>query len=291
MSSRINNDIKSLVRLILTEDARGLVGDYLWPDGRWSQVKKGIKTNIEPDTPRESDLRTRIIGFIMNHKNKTIDQAAADDLLMIASDPNYKKTLPLYTKGPVYRGISVSDTWFKKNFGISYEEILEDKPPGDVDDVVHVFEGDRIIRPINTVSSWSKSMPPALDFAMGGGASGSDFSVPIVYESDPQGGNFIDLRAVYDIGGDIPYRGGEALWSRRNEDEVISIGPVRVSKIHVIGWRHRQPGKLRHTGRRLVGTGYDDVGKASPWGRNLLDVPLKYIDREFDMLNVPDIDE
>lgn len=45
-------------------------------------------------------------------------------------------------------------------------------------------------------------MLPSADFAIGGGLSGSDFSVPIVYEADPAGGDFIDLKKVYDLDSD-----------------------------------------------------------------------------------------
>lgn len=295
MQNKNDSSIREIVRLMLAEDARSLVGDYLWPDNRSSDFKKRVVSKIEPDTPREADLRKRIIGYIMNHKNKPIDQSAAEDLLTIASDPKYSKTLPMYKRGPVYRGISVSETWFKKNFGITYEELLERKPPQErqeLDDVVHVFEKERTIKPINVVTSWSKLFVPAADFATGGGASGSDFSVPIVYEANPGGGNFIDLRNVYDLGGDDPYDQGESLWERNNEDEVISIGPVKVSKVHVIGWKFRTKDEPRTKVFRKTGEGYDDVGE--DWGRRglpgRLSVPRKYVDREFDKMNVPDIE-
>lgn len=284
--------LRKLIReALLSEDAKSLVGDHLWPDNRRSARKKDLP-EIEKDTPREADLRKRIIGYIMNHKNKTVDQAAADDLLTIAADATYKNTLPKYKKGQLYRGVSVSGKWFEKNFGVTYETLLDGKLPEEKDDIVYTFERERIIRPRDIVTSWSKLMLPSIDFAMGGGLSGSDFSVPIVYEADPAGGDFIDLKKVYDLGGDNIYDGGDALWSRRNEDEVISIGPVRVSRIHVIGWRHRDQDKLRHDVFRPAGAGYDDVGE--DWSRRglpgLLSVSRKYVDREFDKMNVPDLD-
>jgi hypothetical protein len=112
----------------------------------------------------------------MNHKNKTVDQAAADDLLTIAADPAYKNTLPKYKKGPLYRGVSVSGNWFEKNFGVTYEKLLDGKPPEEKDDVVHAFERERVIKPRDIVTSWSKLMLPAIDFALGGGLSGSNIS-------------------------------------------------------------------------------------------------------------------
>jgi hypothetical protein len=291
MQNKIDSNIRELIRLMLAEDAKQLVGDHLWPDDRRSTWRLD-PPKIEKDTPREADLRKRIIGYIMNHKKKTVDQAAADDLLTIAADPTYKNTLPKYKKSQLYRGISVSGNWFKKNFDVTYEELLDDKPPGEKDDVVHTFERERVIRPKDIISSWSKLMTPAIDFAMGGGSSGSDFSVPIVYEADPAGGDFIDLKKVYDLGGDDIYDRGDSLWERRNEDEVVSIGPVKVSRIHVIGWRHRDQDRLRHDVYRPVGVGYDDVGEDES-RRGLpgrLSVSRKYVDREFDKMGIPDIE-
>ena len=284
--------LRKLIReTLLSEDAKSLVGDHLWPDNRRSARKKDLP-EIEKDTPREADLRKRIIGYIMNHKNKTVDQTAADDLLTIVADATYKNTLTKYKKGLLYRGVSVSGNWFEKNFGVTYETLLDGKLPEENDDIVYTFERARIIRPRDIVTSWSKLMLPSIDFAMGGGSSGSDFSVPIVYEADPAGGDFIDLKKVYDLGGDMAYGGGDALWSRRNEDEVISIGPVKVSRIHVIGWRHRDQDKLRHDVFRPAGIGYDDVGE--DWSRRglpgRLSVSRKYVDREFDKMNVLDLD-
>ena len=289
MRNQFENNIRSLVRMIMNEDAKSLVGDYLWPDNRLSQVKKGIKSNIEPDTPREADLRRRLIGFIMNHRDRPIDQAAADDLLTIASDPNYAKTLPLYMKGTVFRGISVSESWFKRNFGISYEEIAASKPapgwsPGGSSEVLRVIEIDGTLNPVNPVTSWSKSWEAAADFAMGGGASGSDFSVPLVYEVDTSTGNFIDLKKAYDLDSGFL---GVRLWKRRNEEEVISVSPVKILRIHILGWKLRQPGEMMPHRIKAPGTGYDDVGEDYAGQRA---VPRKHLDKQFDQMNVPDIE-
>ena len=292
MQNKQVNEIRALIQLMLVEDARDLVGDYLWPDGRTSDLRRGIVTNIESDTEREADLRSRVIGFIMNHRGNTLDPNASNDLLTIASDPAYKKTLSLYTKAPVYRGISVSLGWFKRNFGVSYDEVLADIPAAgdEIFEIVKTFERKTTLNPRSAVSSWSKKIVPAIDFATGGGASGSEFSVPIVYEADPKDGSFIDLKKVYDIGGKIPYGGDERLLARSNEQEVISVGPVSVSKIHVLGWKHRNAEKPMPDMFKRPATGYDDIGVDDRTGSGLLRVKRKDLDRDFDKLNISDIE-
>lgn len=290
MKDQFDNRLRTLVRLMLAEDARDLVGDYLWPDDRWTQRKNRGAPKIEPDTPREADLRKRVIRFIMNHRERSIDPAAAEDLLTIASDSRYADTLPLYQKGPVFRGVAVSAGWFNRNFGISYDEILANKPWGGGDklrDIVQTFERASTLNPANPVTSWSKDWTQAENFAMGLGASGAEFSVPLVYEANSSDGNFIDFERVYDIYSDN--WAGEELWNRRIEQEVVSVGPVKISKVHVLGWKHRTPERPLPELIKEPGTGYDDIGtpdRSLP--RGLLRVKRKDADRDFDRLNVPD---
>lgn len=291
MKNQFEN-LKKLVRLLVAEDAKSLVGDHLWPDDRWSQRKNQGAPKIEPDTQREADLRKRVIKFIMNHKEHSVDLAAAEDLLTIASDPKYKKTLSLYKKGPVYRGITVSADWFKRNFGTTYDEILANKPWGGGDklrDIVQTFERSSTLRPASPVTSWTKDWSQAESFAMGHGASGSEFSVPLIYEANSSDGKFIDFERVYDISSDN--YAGEELWKRRIEQEVVSVGPVKISKVHVLGWKHRTPERPLPELIKEPGTGYDDIGtpdRSLP--RGLLKVKRKDADRDFEKLNIPDIE-
>lgn len=97
-------------------------------------LRKLIRQMAVYDPSREADLRKRIIGYIMNHKNKTVDQAAADDLLTIAADATYKNALPKYKKGQLYKGASVSGKWLEKNFGVTYETLLDGKRTEEKDD-------------------------------------------------------------------------------------------------------------------------------------------------------------
>jgi hypothetical protein len=278
--------LRELLRMMIQEDARSLVGDYLWPNNLLSnRGKPGVPTEV--DTPREADLRDRVFRFMKDNKNKTLNQADVDDLITIASDPRYKGVLSLYRRGKAYRGVSVSAGWFERNFGMSYDEIADRVTPGaDGDDVMQVIDRTFNLKPTATTNSWSKSFDEAVTFSTGMGFTGGDFSVPIVYEADASENTFIDLKGVYDL-----YDTYENLKDRRREKEVLLIGPARVNRVHVIGWRGRKPGKSRTTISRERGTGYDDVGTPSPWDPgNYIDVNRKYIDREFDAMNIPDVE-
>ena len=277
-----DRQIRALVRAILQEDARDLVGDYLWPNhllaNRWKE-----DAPKEVDTPREAELRDRIFRFMNDNKNKTLGQPEIDDLLTIASDPRYKGVLTLRRKGKVYRGVSVSAGWFERNFGISYDELADRVPPGgEDDDVMQVIDRKITLKPTGPTSSWSKSFDQAVVFATGMGFTGGDFSVPIVYEADAAENTFIDLKGVYDL-----YDRYSDLKDRKREKEVLLVGPAKVSRVHVIGWRFRKPGQARHDVTRERGAGYDDVGV--PWDR-FMTVKRKYVDREFDALGIPDIE-
>jgi hypothetical protein len=276
--------LRELLRLMIREDARSLVGDYLWP-GNLAANRGKEGAPVEVDTPREADLRNRVFRFMKDNKNKTLGQPEIDDLLTIASDPRYKGVLTLHRKGKVYRGVSVSAGWFERNFGTSYEELAERVPPagdGDVNDVMQVIDKKITLKPTGPTSSWSKSFDQAVVFATGMGATGADFSVPLVYEADAAENTFIDLKGVYDL-----YDRYSDLRDRRREKEVLLVGPAKVSRVHVIGWRFRKPGQARHDVTRERGAGYDDVGV--PFDR-FMTVKRKYVDREFDAMNIPDVE-
>jgi hypothetical protein len=281
-----DQQLRALIRSIVNEDARALVGDYLWPNHLLSNKYK-TDAPTEVDTPREEDLRKKIFKFMKNNKIKTLGPSEMDDLLTIASDPRYKGVLSLYKRGKAYRGVSVSAGWFERNFGMSYDQLADQTPPGeDMFDVMKVIDRKYTLRPTGPMSSWSKSFDEAVTFATGMGFTGAEFSVPIVYEADAAENTFIDLKGVYDL-----YDHLLDLKDRRREKEVLLIGPAKCDRAHIIGWKHREPGKHYINVTRERGTGYDDVGTPTPWDPvNKIEVKRKYIDREFDALNIPDID-
>ena len=292
------HDLRLLIRSIIQEDARAreLVGDYLWPGGRRRDpYDRSNKTEnpMEPDTEREAELREKLIQFIMNHRDGTLDQAAADDLLTIASDPSYKDTLPLLKRGSVYRGVSVSSGWFERNFGARYDDLLAQNPKkartdgtrdGEAYGVIHTFQRNIAIKSTTPAASWTKDISVAKDFAVGGGKSGSEYSVPLVYEARSRDNSMIDLnQAVYTLS-------GEDLYGRYFEQEVIAIRAVNVSKVHVLAWSYRTSELPRDFFYKRVGTGYDDVGAPEPKSDKVRRIQPSELDPRFDARNFPDID-
>jgi len=301
-----NSQLRSLIRMILQEDAKDLVGNYLWPSGRNSQAtklhklplwasdeeRKVIMNDIEPDTAREAELRKIVINFIMNHLRNPLDQAAVDDLLTIASDPTYKDTLAMYKRGSAFRGVSVSAGWFERNFGVSYDSILENNTGSSTQlwksnfEVIQTIQKSGVINSNRPADSWSKKLDVAADFASGGGASGADFSVPIVYEASAKDNTFIDISiAGYDLEDSWV---GDSLKKRNSEKEVLSVGPVRISSVHVLAWKGRTSAKSLPGVFKAGGTGYDDVG-SDDVAFNTRVINPRDLDSRFDALGIPDI--
>ena len=286
MQSRIDSNIRELISLILSEDAKSLVGDYLWPDGR----VKGELVSLEPDTPREAELRQKIVKYVADNGKKTLGQNDIDDLMIIASDLSYKDTLPLLKRGIVYRGISVSSSWFERNFGMTYDDVLSqdtEKSAGAGEKlfyVIQTLEKRGIINPASPITSWSKNIDVAVKFA-GGSPTGSDYSVPLVLQAEAAENDFIDLKSVYFLD---PY--DSSLYHNKREKEVLSVGPVKISRVHVIAWKGRSFEELMPNTYKKIGSGYDDLGSPVPgFEDRLRSISRKELDKRFDAKNFPDL--
>ena len=226
MRNRIDNDIRSLVRLMLIEDATPLVGQHLWPNGRFQQETPGPD---EPDTAREAELRRKIANYIGGHVPGVgkITKQDADDLLAIARDTRHKKTLNLY-KGTAYRGIGVSKAWFERNFGKAVEEFIAAEGGKKISSnliLKPVTSSPKVMGSNEPVSSWSKDIRQAIDFA-----TSQMESYGLVLVADARANNFLDLKNVYNI-----MDGGEeaiGVSLRSYEKEVLAIGPVKTSEIY-----------------------------------------------------------
>jgi len=126
----------------------------------------------------------------------------------------------------------------------------------------------------------------AADFASGDGASGADFSVPIVYEASAKDNTFIDISiAGYELEDSWV---GDSLKERNAEKEVLSVGPVRISSVHVLAWKGRTPAKSLPAVFKAGGTGYDDVGSHDV-AFNTRVINPRDLDSRFDALGIPDI--
>jgi hypothetical protein len=220
-----NQQLRFLIRSILQEDATSLVGQHLWPNGRWTQDNGHEPPGPdEPDSEREAELRQKLQDYILDPA-KLLSQRDVDDLVVIASDPRHKKTLSLYKKGQAWRGIQVSKAWFERNFGATAAELtrraLESGQPKR-GEMILISDKPLTLKSTGVFSSWSKDVKTAADFATSGAVSHG-----VVFQADSKMNTFINLTKVYDVVAS-PDAG-----FRQHEKEVLAVGPVKVKAIYL----------------------------------------------------------
>jgi len=229
-----NQQLRFLIRSILQEDATSLVGQHLWPNGRWAQEAGHVPPGPdEPDTEREAELRRKLEKYITNSDTGQLSKQDIEDLVTIASDPRHKKTMSLYKRGKAYRGIQVSKAWFERNFGMTSEELkrkaLELGKPK-YSNMYPITDKPFTLKSTG-VSSWSKDPKMAVDFATLGVVSHG-----VVFQADSAVNTFIDFMHTYDV----VSTPNAAI--RSYEKEVLAVGPVKVSAVYLCeNWQMNDP--------------------------------------------------
>tara|TARA_Y100000034_G_C6870705_1_gene397481 strand:- start:877 stop:1713 length:837 start_codon:yes stop_codon:yes gene_type:complete len=249
------NSLRQFIREALSDsEAQDIVGKYLWPLHQLDRHNPGDR-RYEVDTEREAELRRAVIGFVMNHQENPMSDQDAKLLFDLSQTNLYRDILPkirMRRTTPLYRGVSVSDNWFKRNYGMSYDEFLSNLPNEKLNvkswklarmfNVYEIDSSERVFSPKNPdtgVMSWTRSLDVALKFATGLEFSGSRYLVPLIFEargSDTRNKMF-DISGVYKLA---------HINRRSSEREALSIGPVRVIKTYALAWNFRKPGTPRH---------------------------------------------
>jgi hypothetical protein len=268
MTSEHDYLVRFINEVLTDDEARDIVGNYLWPTNRKKKIDQS-SPRWEIDTEQEANLRNVIIGYVMNHSENPMSDSDAELLYNLSQTNLYRDILPKtkMRNTSLYRGISVSAAWFERNYGISYEEFLDNLPAEQADmkvskSMTHAWSTYKIEShkrsyfPKNKnagVSSWTRKFDTALKFASGMEVSGSPvYLVPLVFETkgNDSSNKLIDLGGVYKLA---------RIVDRSGEREVLSIGPVRIHNTYVGVWNFRTKDRIKAYVYKNHGTSYDDI--------------------------------
>ena len=204
----------------------------------------------EKDTRAERNLEGAFLAYILDDVSHAITPEDIEDIRKYMRDPRYNDVFVPYSgKGPLYRGMSLPLSHVEKFVG----DLAKHPAQGKGDDwrrkprVVRGVPNPEMSQPISVdfvykpeefyregpASSWTDNRKVAVDFSTGGHYPGwsphETYSpgISVVMVARPEDGDFLDMRSLY----------GYKEFERQNdEDEVVALGPVRVSEIEIEGY-------------------------------------------------------
>ena len=235
LSKRLMSDFGSE----LEHDDDAVFGKYAFaPERRRTRSDKISFVPYEENTPIEQ----KVFDDLKAHKEGKWGKISPDVLRVlkdIQDQELYTDVFPgINESKPIYKGMGVNKGFIVNVIGEEAEELYQTfvasegisnwgvlSPKLNIDDAF-TLEGDWNfdMRSGRTVDSWTSSFDVAQNFAMKTSKGGGGYSFQIVLECDLKDnrGVFIDL-SVFD-----------KMLTSNPEDEFISIGDVRVKKIHIL---------------------------------------------------------
>ena len=219
------NLLREYIRELLEVD----LGNKVWANG----APKGHRHyGHEPDTPIEEKLWSAFYNWIRSNSASGLgDIEIQDAVRQAAEDPRYNDVIKLHHGETVYRGLRIADWDVEKITGLDGQQFWQamkttskNRPFKPMSDFVSVDHELQPWGPVKSgLTSWSKSKSAALRFASQQQDKRSTREVGVLLVADASDGDFIDMSGVYAYGG---------LNKVRNEEEVVSIGSVRVTGVY-----------------------------------------------------------
>ena len=162
MSEKI---LRQWIREVLdAKSAQKLVGKYLWPKERGLDVD-------EPNTDYENKLFKSLIDSIASEF--PMSQEQINTIKDLADTGKYSDILKYKTRGRLYRGITVTNSWFEQSFGLSSQDAVMQSEVQKVSSYEKAYKLPAdLVKGIvwgtdGALSSWTTNFKSTLEFAYG----------------------------------------------------------------------------------------------------------------------------